>query len=112
MADTECGVDIGADPGSELRAGLRDRAVGRVHRRPALPVVLVAGEPVRMGPYPTWAVIVVIPLVLGCMAVAPDSESRFDPAMTGLIAVAVVAVSVVVTRRRRGAYRVHTRRDG
>ncbi len=35
-----------------------------------------------------------------------------ERAMNGLIAFAVVAVSVVVTRRRRGAYRVHTRRDG
>ncbi|MBW0103579.1 amino acid permease [Pseudonocardia sp. KRD291] len=59
--------------------------------------------PVRMWGYPylTWAVVVVIPLVLGYMAFSPDSESRFNLAMTAAIAVAVVVVSVVVTRRQR-----------
>ena len=70
--------------------------------------------PVRMWGYPylTWAVIVVIPLVLGYMAFAPDGESRFNLAMTAAIAVAVVIVSVVVTRRQRAAapYRGHSRR--
>jgi GABA permease len=56
--------------------------------------------PVRMWAYPglTWAVIVVIPLVLVYMAFREDS--RFDLAMTALIAVAVVVVAFVVTRRR------------
>jgi GABA permease len=56
--------------------------------------------PVRMWAYPglTWAVIVVIPLVLIYMAFREGS--RFDLAMTALIAVAVVVVAFVVTRRR------------
>ncbi|RZT88562.1 gamma-aminobutyrate:proton symporter (AAT family) [Pseudonocardia sediminis] len=61
--------------------------------------------PVRMWGYPylTWAVVVVIPLVLVYMAVAPDSDSRFNLAMTALIALVVVVVSIVVTRRQKGA---------
>lgn len=70
--------------------------------------------PVRMWGYPylTWAVVVVIPLVLGYMAFAPDGESRFNLAMTAAIAIAVVVVSVVVTRRQRAAapYRGPSRR--
>ncbi|TCK20168.1 GABA permease [Pseudonocardia endophytica] len=58
--------------------------------------------PVRMWAYPglTWAVIVVIPLVLVYMAFREGS--RFDLAMTAVIAVVVVVVSFVVTRRRSG----------
>jgi GABA permease len=56
--------------------------------------------PVRMWAYPvlTWAVIVVIPLMLVYMALR--AGSRFDLIMTAVIALAVVAVGVVVTRRR------------
>jgi GABA permease len=59
--------------------------------------------PVRMSAYPglTWAVIVVIPLVLVYMAFREGS--RFDLLMTAVIAVAVVVVSVMVTRRRSAA---------
>ena len=59
-----------------------------------------AAMPVRMWLYPglTWAVVVVIPLVLIYMAFREGS--RFDLLMTAVIAVAVVVVSVVVTRRR------------
>lgn len=57
-------------------------------------------------PYLTWAVVVVIPLVLGYMAFSPDSESRFNLlAMTAAIAVVVVAVSVVVTRKQKAVVR-------
>lgn len=61
--------------------------------------------PVRMWAFPvlTWAVIVVIPAVLIYMGVREGS--RFDLAMTGIIAVAVVIVGVVLTRRRAGAPR-------
>ncbi|HEV7470932.1 MAG: gabP [Pseudonocardia sp.] len=56
--------------------------------------------PVRMWAYPvlTWAVIVVIPLMLVYMALR--AGSRFDLIMTAVIALAVVAVGVVVTRRQ------------
>ncbi|WP_285659739.1 amino acid permease [Actinomycetospora sp. NBRC 106375] len=59
--------------------------------------------PVRMWAFPalTWAVIVVIPAVLIYMGAREGS--RFDLAMTGIIAVAVVIVGVVLTRRRTGA---------
>ena len=62
-----------------------------------------AAMPVRMWAYPglTWAVVVVIPVMLVYMATREGS--RFDLAMTAVIALAVVAVSVVVTRRRRDA---------
>jgi GABA permease len=60
-----------------------------------------ANMPVRMWAYPylTWAVIVVIPLMLIYMATR--ESARFDLAMTALIAVVVVAVGVVVSRRHR-----------
>jgi GABA permease len=60
-----------------------------------------ANMPVRMWAYPylTWAVIVVIPLMLIYMATR--ESARFDLAMTALIAVVVVAVGVVVARRHR-----------
>jgi GABA permease len=53
-----------------------------------------------MWAYPvlTWAVIVVIPLMLVYMALR--AGSRFDLIMTAVIALAVVAVGVVVTRRQ------------
>lgn len=64
-----------------------------------------AAMPVRMWAYPvlTWAVIVVIPAVLVYMAVR--EESRFDLAMTGVIALAVVVLGAVLTRRRSGVAR-------
>ncbi|MEJ8280563.1 GABA permease [Pseudonocardia spirodelae] len=56
--------------------------------------------PVRMWAYPvlTWAVIVVIPVVLVYMATREGS--RFELGMTGLIAAGVVLVGVLLTRRR------------
>ncbi|MDL5154521.1 amino acid permease [Actinomycetospora termitidis] len=56
--------------------------------------------PVRMWAYPylTWAVVVVIPVILVYMATREGS--RFDLAMTAVIAVVVVAVGVATTRRR------------
>ncbi|MFC5065534.1 GABA permease [Actinomycetospora atypica] len=59
--------------------------------------------PVRMWAYPylTWAVVVIIPVILVYMATREGS--RFDLAMTAVIALAVVVVSVVVTRRQRDA---------
>ena len=59
--------------------------------------------PVRMWAYPylTWAVVVIIPVILIYMATREGS--RFDLAMTAVIALAVVVVSVVVTRRQRDA---------
>jgi GABA permease len=56
--------------------------------------------PVRMWAYPvlTWAVIVVIPVILIYMAIRP--ASRFDLAMTALITALVVAASFVVARRK------------
>ncbi|MFP5019650.1 GABA permease [Pseudonocardia phyllosphaerae] len=56
--------------------------------------------PVKMWAFPvlTWAVIVVIPVVLIYMASREDS--RLDLGMTALIAVGVVAVGVWLTRRR------------
>jgi GABA permease len=53
-----------------------------------------------MWAYPvlTWAVIVVIPLMLVYMALRQGS--RFDLMMTAVIAAAVVVVGVVVTRRQ------------
>jgi GABA permease len=55
--------------------------------------------PVRMWAYPglTWAVVLVIPLILIYMGIR--EESRFDLAMTAAIALAVVAVGLVTTRR-------------
>jgi GABA permease len=56
--------------------------------------------PVRMWAYPglTWAVVVVIPLILIYMGIR--EESRFDLAMTAAITAAVVAVGLVTTRRQ------------
>ncbi|WP_433801183.1 amino acid permease [Actinomycetospora sp. CA-084318] len=56
--------------------------------------------PVRMWGYPylTWAVVVVIPVILIYMATREGS--RFDLAMTAVIAALVVVLSVVATRRR------------
>ncbi|WP_433557210.1 GABA permease [Pseudonocardia xinjiangensis] len=58
-----------------------------------------AAMPVRMWVYPwlTWAVVIVIPVMLVYMATR--EASRFDLAMTALIAVVVVAVGVFTTRR-------------
>jgi GABA permease len=58
-----------------------------------------AAMPVRMWAYPylTWAVIVVIPVMLVYMATR--ESARFDLAMTALIAAAVVVVGIVVSRR-------------
>jgi GABA permease len=55
--------------------------------------------PVRMWGYPyvTWAVIVIIPVMLVYMAFREGS--RFDLAMTAAIAAVVVVVGVVLTRR-------------
>jgi GABA permease len=55
--------------------------------------------PVRMWAYPvlTWAVIVVIPVMLVYMATR--ESSRLDLAMTAAIAAAVVAVGVLTSRR-------------
>ena len=55
--------------------------------------------PVRMWAYPylTWAVIVIIPLMLIYMATR--ESARFDLAMTALIAAAVVLVGIVLSRR-------------
>ena len=55
--------------------------------------------PVRMWafPYLTWAVVIVIPVMLVYMATRPSS--RLDLAMTAIIAVAVVVVGVLTTRR-------------
>lgn len=63
--------------------------------------------PVRMWAYPvlTWAVIVVIPVVLVYMAIRPGS--RLDLGMTALITAFVVAASFVVARRKG-----HGRRAG
>lgn len=59
--------------------------------------------PVRMWGYPvlTWAVIVVIPVVLVYMATREGS--RFELGMTALIAAGVVGVGVLLTRRRARA---------
>ncbi len=56
--------------------------------------------PVRMWAYPglTWAVIVVIPLILIYMGI--NEDTRFDLAMTAIITVAVVVVGVLTTRGR------------
>ena len=56
--------------------------------------------PVRMWAYPglTWAVIVVIPVILIYMATRPSS--RLDLGMTALITALVVAASFVVARRK------------
>jgi GABA permease len=58
-----------------------------------------ADMPVRMWAYPwlTWAVVIVIPVMLIYMATR--ESSRFDLAMTALIAVVVVAVGIVTSRR-------------
>ncbi|MEN3264349.1 GABA permease [Pseudonocardia sp.] len=57
-----------------------------------------AEMPVRMWAYPwlTWAVVIVIPVMLVYMATR--EASRFDLAMTALIAVVVVAVGIVTSR--------------
>lgn len=56
--------------------------------------------PVRMWAYPwlTWAVVIVIPVMLVYMATR--AGSRFDLAMTAVIAALVVVIGVVTTRRR------------
>jgi GABA permease len=51
-------------------------------------------------PYLTWAVIIVIPLMLIYMATR--ESARFDLIMTAVIAAAVVAVGVVFSRRKGG----------
>lgn len=55
--------------------------------------------PVRMWAYPwlTWAVVIVIPVMLVYMATR--ESSRFDLAMTAVIAAAVTVVGIVTTRR-------------
>jgi GABA permease len=55
--------------------------------------------PVRMWAYPylTWAVIVLIPVML--LYMATRESARFDLAMTALIAAAVVVVGIVLSRR-------------
>jgi GABA permease len=55
--------------------------------------------PVRMWGYPwlTWAVVIVIPVMLVYMATR--EASRFDLAMTAVIAAAVVVVGIATTRR-------------
>ena len=60
--------------------------------------------PVRMWafPYLTWAVIVIIPVMLVYMATRPSS--RLDLGMTAAIAVIVVAVGVFTSRRATGAW--------
>lgn len=59
--------------------------------------------PVRMWLYPylTWAVIVVIPVILIYMATREGS--RFDLGMTAVIAALVLVLAVIVTRRRSAA---------
>lgn len=56
--------------------------------------------PVRMWAYPwlTWAVVIVIPVMLIYMATR--EASRLDLAMTAVIAAAVVVVGIVTTRNR------------
>jgi GABA permease len=55
--------------------------------------------PVRMWafPYLTWLVVIVIPVMLVYMATRPSSQ--LDLAMTAVIAIAVVVVGVLITRR-------------
>lgn len=73
--------------------------------------------PVRMWGFPwlTWAVVIVIPVMLVYMATR--EASRFDLAMTAVIAAAVVVVGIITTRNR-SAVDVHAhdagpdRRDG
>jgi GABA permease len=61
--------------------------------------------PVRMWAYPvlTWAVVVVIPVMLIYMATR--ESSRLDLAMTAAIAAAVVGVGVLLTRRASAVHR-------
>ncbi|MEJ2869576.1 amino acid permease [Actinomycetospora sp. OC33-EN08] len=75
-------------------------AVSQLRLRRALERDGVA-MPVRMWGYPylTWAVVVVIPVILVYMATREGS--RFDLAMTAVIAALVVVLSIVATRRRR-----------
>lgn len=62
--------------------------------------------PVRMWAYPwlTWAVVIVIPVILVYMAVREGS--RFELAMTAIIAAVVVVVGIV-TNRKRSTVDVH-----
>ena len=62
-----------------------------------------AAMPVKMWAYPylTWAVIVVIPLMLIYMAT--KESARFDLAMTALITAVVVAIGVVFSRKHEQA---------
>jgi GABA permease len=58
--------------------------------------------PVRMWafPYLTWAVVIIIPVMLGYMATRPSSQ--FDLIMTAAIAAVVVILGVLTTRRSSG----------
>ena len=69
-----------------------------------------ADMPVRMWAYPwlTWAVVIVIPVMLIYMATR--ESSRFDLAMTALIAVVVVVVGIVTSRRGEPVSRSPLRR--
>ncbi|GAA5122159.1 amino acid permease [Pseudonocardia adelaidensis] len=73
-------------------------AVSQLRMRSKLEQAGVA-MPVRMWAYPylTWAVIILIPVMLIYMATR--ESARFDLAMTALIAAAVVVVGVVLSRR-------------
>jgi GABA permease len=60
--------------------------------------------PVRMWAYPylTWAVVIVIPVMLVYMATVPDQQINI--VMTAIIAVIVVVLAVVTTRRSADAH--------
>jgi GABA permease len=70
-----------------------------------------AAMPVRMWAYPylTWAVIIVIPVMLVYMAF--DEEQRLNIMATALLALAVVVIGVLTTRGRSGGD-VHTGHAG
>ncbi len=67
--------------------------------------------PVRMWAYPwlTWAVVIVIPVILVYMATRDGS--RFELAMTAIIAAAVV-VAGILTNRKRSTVDVHADHAG
>ncbi|HEY4419590.1 MAG TPA: GABA permease [Pseudonocardia sp.] len=66
-----------------------------------------ADMPVRMWAYPglTWAVVIVIPVMLIYMATR--ESSRFDLAMTALIAALVVVVGILTSRRGERSADLH-----